>query len=211
MQRISSKKSPIRPIYALAAAVLAAGALSVSAPAFAAPTLATSGGDARAASISDVVLVGGNGKRGQGKGGDRLHQMKKDNDRDDDRWGRDDHRWDRNRHDDRGHVQGRHDRGNHYGWERGNHYGWGKNGRNPGYDGRWSGDRSDWRAERRHSRWTGQHIGRVNSSLMPDYEAYNLPRPGPGQYYARSGNDAYLVTEGTQRILDAFVLRGLVR
>lgn len=218
MQRIFSKKSPIGPVPALAAALLAAGALSVSVPAFAAPI-----GDApplpsavpSATSFPEIILIegrSGKGNRGGGNGRGDSHVFKQGGDRwDGNDWRRVERGHDEDRHDDRDRVEGRHDRGNHYGWQRGMHYGWDKNGRDSDFDDRRYGDGSDWRAERRQSRWTGQDIGRVNSSVLRDYDAYDLPRPGPGQYYARSGNEVFLVTEGTRQIMDAFVLRGLAR
>ena len=268
MQRVLSKKSSMQQLYGLATAVLAAGTLSVCAPALAAPN-----GDAPAISVSEIVLADAKKATGDGwqvKDLDRTRKMEKnetrrdrtntdgrdddgdrnrdrsgdndnDNNNDDDRnWshGDDDDRddgdrnWDRSgdRDDDRNwsrgddgdrdeswrrnhrsQAEGRHDRGNHYGWERGKHRGWDKNGGHPGYDGDRSDNRGDWRAERRGSRWTGQPIDRIDSQVMRDYGAYGLPRPGEGQYYARSNNDVYLVTERTQRIQDAFVLRNYLR
>jgi Ni/Co efflux regulator RcnB len=223
MQRIFSKKSPIGPVPALAAALLAAGALSVSVPAFAAPI-----GDApalpsavpSATSFPEIILIqgrSGKGNRGGGNGRGDSHVFKQGGDRwDGNDWrrverGHDDRDSVEGRHDDHDRVEGRHDHGNHYGWQRGMHYGWDKNARNRDFDDRRYGDGSNWRAERQQSRWTGQDIGRVNSSIFQDYDAYDLPRPGRGQYYARSGNDVYLVTKQTRRIVDAFMLRDLVR
>lgn len=213
MQRILSKKSSIGPVPALAAALFAAGALSVSVPAFAAPighAPALPSAVSSATSFPEIILI--QGRSGKGNRGGRNHRgdshvFKQGGNR----WDGNDWRRVERGHDDRDGVEDRHDRGNHYGWQRGLHYGWDKNARNRDFDDRRYGDGSDWRAERQQSRWTGQDIGRVNSSIFQNYEAYDLPRPGPGQYYARSGNDVYLVTEQTRRIMDAFMLRDLVR
>jgi len=98
-------------------------------------------------------------------------------------------------------------RGNHYGWDRGNHYGWDRgapNGWRPGY-----GQPSRFMRAYHHPQyryWVGRHLPRRNFEVVRRYEDYYLPRPGRGTYYARSGNDVYLVAESTRRILDAFLL-----
>lgn len=38
------------------------------------------------------------------------------------------------------------------------------------------------------------------------YREYSLPRPGPGHHYIRIGRDAYLIAEGTQRVIEAINL-----
>jgi Ni/Co efflux regulator RcnB len=42
--------------------------------------------------------------------------------------------------------------------------------------------------------------------VIHEYDDYYLPPPRRGHYYARVGNDVYLVAEATKRIIDAFVL-----
>ncbi len=43
------------------------------------------------------------------------------------------------------------------------------------------------------------------------YREYGLPAPGAGREYIRIGGDAYLIAEGTARVLEAISLFGAVR
>lgn len=49
--------------------------------------------------------------------------------------------------------------------------------------------------------------GHVRYTRLP-YQDFGLPAPGPGRFYAGIGDEAYLVTESTQRVIEAFSLLG---
>lgn len=214
----------MRLIHALAAAAIAVCGFAFTSPAEAAPkgepAVAGPAGPA-----GNVILAGhrDRDRERHWRRGDRDRHWRSDR-RDDRRWGhgRDDRRW-RHRRDDRrvwrddrrrrhgdwdrgrGHDRDwRADRrhGKHKGWDR-KHKRWEKQQK------RWERKHRRWHARQhpRHRHWRGRHVSRGNYEVFRDYDRYRLPRPRRGQFYARSGNDVFLVSEATRRIIDAFLLQ----
>ncbi len=109
--------------------------------------------------------------------------------------------WDRDRRHDRDwRADRRH--GKHKGWDR-NHKRWEKQQK------RWEKQHRRWHARPhpRNRHWRGRQVSRGNLVMLRDYDRYQLPRPRRGQFYARSGNDVFLISEVTRRIIDAFLLQ----
>ena len=170
--------------------------------------------------------------------GDRDWWRHRDRDGDGDRdWRRHRHgdRWDRRHHRHFGWYRGW-DRGRHLGWRRGRGHDddW-RPGRGRGHDRHWHDDDWDdshkawkkreklqekWTEEHRrwHARqhpqrsaWVGRPFRREDFSVLRDYGDYRLPPPWGGQFYARSGDDVFLVDEASRVILDAFLLSNAFR
>lgn len=195
----------MKPIHALAAALIAIGGLSLASPAAADPPHGLS----VTAEAGAIVQVGHRDGDRKWRRGDRDDDRRwQRGGRGDDDWRRHGHRtwddWSRNRHGD-----WRGDRGRHLGWDRGR-----------GHDRHWRDHRRDkkdkfsakkhkrWHAQKhpRHRYWHGRHFPRVKYVVIRDYDRYYLPPPRRGHFYARVDNDVFLVAEGTKRIIDAFVL-----
>lgn len=167
----------MKPMHAIAAAVIALAGLGLSAPAEAAPKDVAG----VAVSAGDVLLAG--------------HRDR--DDRRDWRHGRDDRRdWDRDRGQKHGWDRGRgHDR--HWRDDRRKkaQKHWGKQ------HARW---RLHHHPHRRH--WLGRHFAWRGYDHIRHHDRYGLRPPPHGHFYARIDNDVFLVAEATRRIIDAFVL-----
>lgn len=217
----------MRPIHAAAVAVIAMCGLGLSTPADAAPK----GGPGLSADAGTVILVDDDDRD---RWRDRRHRG--DWDEGDDRWRDRRHRgdWDRDRGRHRGWDRGRgHDwrwgrgRGHDWRWGRGHDRRWDRwGGRRDHWrdwdrkdwkkaQKRWEKDRKRWEKQRRrwHARqhprrhhWIGRPFRYDGYSVLRDFDNFFLPPMGPGQFYARSDNDVFLVDEATRRIIDAFVL-----
>lgn len=205
----------MKAMHLLAAALLAAGGLAMSNPAEAAPR----GGPSVTALSGDVILAGH-----RDRDGDRDWRRHRRGDDDDWRRGRrgDDWRNDGWRGDNRGkHKGGIRGRSHDRHWDRNDRKDWAKERR------KWEKERRKWVKERRKQRakqqrrwgwrhhprqghWRGRPFRHDRHSRIRDHGDYRLPPPWRGQFYARSGNDVFLVDEATRQIVDAFVLYNLL-